>query len=160
MENATKALLIAAAVLMGIMVITLGVTLYVSIMNQVVATREEMEANAIYKFNTQFLNYETPDTVTFQDVISAASLAYQSNSQYTFDTASLHNGNDFYVSVLADVKITQDGSYSQKNIENIVGNAKDLADLLSYNFDVKYKCTSIKISDSTKRVYQIIFTKN
>ena len=57
MENATKALLIAAGVLIGIMVISLGVSLYVSLGSYVDSTKEQLELNEISKFNTQFLKY-------------------------------------------------------------------------------------------------------
>lgn len=160
MENASKALIIAATVLMGILIITLGIMLYVSVMNNIISTREEMEANAVYKFNTQFLNYSASNDVSFQDVISVASMAFESNNQYTFDPTSLHNGNDFYVSVIADVRTTSGGSFSQQNIEKFVEKPDELAKLLSDNFEQKYKCTDVKISDITQRVYQIIFTKN
>ena len=45
MENATKALLIAAGVLIGIMVISLGVSLYVSLGSYVDSTKEQLELN-------------------------------------------------------------------------------------------------------------------
>ena len=57
MENATKALLMAAGVLIGIVILSLGVYLYGTIGNYVQMSQEEMNNQALIKFNTQFYNY-------------------------------------------------------------------------------------------------------
>ena len=56
MENATKALLIAAAVLIAILIISLGIVIY----NQASETVNSvnMSAQEIQAFNDQFLKYE------------------------------------------------------------------------------------------------------
>ena len=69
MENATKALLMAAGVLIGIVILSLGVYLYGTIGNYVQMSQEEMNNQALIKFNTQFYNYTAIENqqYTFQD---------------------------------------------------------------------------------------------
>ena len=50
MENATKALLMAAGVLIGIVILSLGVYLYGTIGNYVQMSQEEMNNQALIKF--------------------------------------------------------------------------------------------------------------
>ena len=59
MENATKALLIAAGVLIGMIILSMGVYLFSGISSYMSETQEIIENNAINKFNTQFFNYQT-----------------------------------------------------------------------------------------------------
>ena len=51
MENAVKALLIAAGVLIGVMVLSLGITLFDSLSEYSVDTQKQIDANARQKFN-------------------------------------------------------------------------------------------------------------
>ena len=57
MENATKALLIAAGVLIGMMILSLGVALFYALNGYIEDTQQTMEENALSRFNTQFLKY-------------------------------------------------------------------------------------------------------
>ena len=83
MENATKALLMAAGVLIGIVILSLGVYLYGTIGNYVQMSQEEMNNQALIKFNTQFYNYTAIENqqYTFQDIITIANIAYENNSE-------------------------------------------------------------------------------
>ena len=82
MENATKALLMAAGVLIGIVILSLGVYLYGTIGNYVQMSQEEMNNQALIKFNTQFYNYTAIENqqYTFQDIITIANIAYENLS--------------------------------------------------------------------------------
>ena len=72
MENATKALLMAAGVLIGIVILSLGVYLYGTIGNYVQMSQEEMNNQALIKFNTKFYNLKS--TIFFS--------RYNYNSKY------------------------------------------------------------------------------
>lgn len=174
MENATKALLIAAGVLIGIMIISLGVVLYYSLQGYVAETQQTMEENAISKFNTQFLKYinMTEDSsgaiilngkkynmdfrLRLQDVITAANIAYENNKQLGLEEGQTAdaNENNLYVRV----NVLFNGVTPQKNsIEKDIN--KTASELLQQDNDYEYKCTDIdvKISEKTGRVYEITF---
>ena len=58
MENASKALMMAASVLIGIMIISLAVYLFTTFGASSKQLHEEIETNRLNEFNTQFTLYE------------------------------------------------------------------------------------------------------
>ena len=169
MENATKALLIAAGVLIGIMVISLGVSLYVSLGSYVDSTKEQLELNEISKFNTQFLKYnntildesgsEVPSfTLRIQDVVTAANIAYENNKNLG-DINGEANENNLYVAVNVKYNGSQQLNNIQRTINSQDTNVWNSSKLLSSDSGHQYTCytANIKISNKTGRVYEINF---
>ena len=169
MENATRALLIAAGVLIGIMILSLGVSLYVSLGSYVDSTKEQLETNEISRFNTQFLKYNNTivnesgnEVVSFrigiQDVVTAANIAYENNKNLG-DINGEANENNLYVAV----NVKYNGSQQLNNIQQTI-NSQDTSvwsssKLLSGDNGHQYICytANIKISNITGRVYEINF---
>lgn len=154
MENAVKALYIAAGVLIGVMILSLGVALFASLQNYVDSAQERVEFNELNSFNTQFtkyINYENgvrQYELTIQDIITAAGRAYENNSSYNLDTTQWQESeSSLYVSVyLKETRIDQ-------NIK------EEMVDLLEENLGKKYKCeaNNIEYSNETARVYIVRF---
>lgn len=154
MENAVKALYIAAGVLIGVMILSLGVALFASLQNYVDSAQERVEFNELNSFNTQFtkyINYENgvrQYELTIQDIITAAGRAYENNSSYNLDTTQWQESeSSLYVSVyLKETRIDQ-------NIK------EEMVDLLEENLGKKYKCeaNNIEYSNETARVYRVEF---
>ena len=82
MENASKALLMAASILIGVVILTLGVYLYTSFSESANNMKKQMEDNQIANFNNQFLLYEGKTDLTIYDVYTVANLAIESNKKY------------------------------------------------------------------------------
>ena len=145
MENATKAMLMAAGVLIGLMVISLGISLYVSLSDYVESTQNEIAMTEIKEFNkqfTQYINYNAMSNtveyaLTIQDIVTAANMAYENNLK-----------TDYYVTVKLD------GVVLEKTITS------ETSKLLQNGLGKEYKCdsTDIKISEKTGRVCEIKFT--
>ena len=57
MENAVKALYIAAGVLITVMVLSLAAVLYASLQGYVDNTNKQIKFNSVNSFNTKYLNY-------------------------------------------------------------------------------------------------------
>ena len=57
MENAVKALYIAAGMLIAVMVLSLAAVLYASLQNYVEESNRQIKYNDISSFNTKYLNY-------------------------------------------------------------------------------------------------------
>ena len=135
MENATKALLIASGVLIGVMVISLGISLYVSLSEYVESTQDEITRQEIQEFNEQFTKY-VEYTLTIQDIVTAANVAYENNLE-----------TDYYVSVKLDGTV----------LETII-NSKS-TEILQNGLGKQYKCdlSGIKINDKTGRISEINF---
>ena len=75
MENATKALYIAAGVLMGVMILSLAVMLFSSMQAYIQGYKEDIEYNALNTFNNKYQKYVDNDTdFTIQDVVTVAGI--------------------------------------------------------------------------------------
>ena len=72
MENASKALLMAAGVLIGLMVISLGVYLFTQFGGTSAQIHNNIEESQIAQFNSQFTAYQARDNVTIHDIVSMA----------------------------------------------------------------------------------------
>lgn len=155
MENATNALLIAAGVLIGLMILSLGVSLYSSLSSYVEGVQEEVSSNEIQRFNEQFIKYINYNdetgikdfTLTIQDLVTVANIAYENNIKYNLEDASDSN---YYV------KINIPGKPSLEKTIN-----SESADILLQGLGKEYKCSysNIKISAKTGRVYEVNFSE-
>ena len=74
MENASKALLMAAGVLIGVLILSLAVYLFANFGTASAEIHKQKDMNEINKFNTQFTSYEGKEC-TVHDIVSVANLA-------------------------------------------------------------------------------------
>lgn len=86
MENASKALLITAAVLIAILIASLAVYLFTSMAENSASMYKRLEASEITEFNQNFLNYDDRTDLTIQDVATIVNLAVDSNKKQRFST--------------------------------------------------------------------------
>lgn len=180
MENASKALIMAAGVLLGVMLISFAVYLFSTFGNYSNDVYEQMEATRMSAFNSQFTKYygteqrenpynpnsgeyyNGPILCTVQDVVTIAKLARDSNAQYgVYDDDPNYvstNPNDMYVTV--NLLSVSRGN----NIENWTEN--QFTNLIKANTFVEgstsnikyYYITSIEymnVTDSLQRVRTI-----
>lgn len=148
MENATKAMLIAAGVLIGIMIISLGVALFAELDTYVQSSQEQIRFNEQNSFNAKFTKYIRND-LTIQDIITAANLANENNNSYNATEAERGDQGSLYVAVYLG------GTAIESDIQHRI------FDLLNNN-NKTYKCesTDVKYSEKTGRVYKIYFEEN
>lgn len=95
MENAVKALYIAAGVLIVVMVLSLAAVLYASLQNYVEESNTQVKYNDINSFNSKYLNYINysngvkQSDLTIQDVVTVANMAYENNQANEIDKQSM-----------------------------------------------------------------------
>ena len=144
MENAVQALLIAAGVLIGIVILSLGVSLYTSLNGFVESTEQEITSKEIQKFNEQFVRYININGITIQDVVTAANSALENNRNYDLTEQT---NNNFYVTVKLN------GTALEGNIDT------GAAELLQKNLEKQYICSAddVKINSTTGRVCEVNF---
>ena len=120
MENASKALIMAASVLLGVMILSIGVYLFYTYSSYSADAYQRMEDNQIAEFNAQFLKYygntnrtyvddrgniqevEGPILCTIHNIMSLANLAAQNNVQYGFigeDDQPGYDENTYYIQI-------------------------------------------------------------
>lgn len=148
MENATKALIMAAGVLMGIVILSLAVYEFTSFGISSKEIHKANEETRLNEFNSQFTKYEGKDDVTIYDVITVANLAKENNSYYEFSPRRLdqNTGKDLYISVILD----------NNSIENQDQSTYKLK--IDSEYNSKYTCIAT-ISNDTGRVYKVKFSK-
>ena len=99
MENASKALIMAATVLLGVMIISVGVTLYKTFSSFSAETAKQMQDKQTAEWNNNYLKYygsqtyydssknkdvTEPIRVTAHDIITIINNARQNNIIYSF----------------------------------------------------------------------------
>lgn len=149
MENAVKALYIAAGVLIAVLVLSLAVVVYSSLQSYVENSNEQIKDNDLNSFNSKYLNYAGRDDITIQDIVTIASFAYENNMSYDINPSQWPDMDEktLYVTVYIDV-IRIDTEIN----ENII-------DLLEEHKGKKFKCEKddVYISETTGQVSCIIF---
>lgn len=150
MENATKALYIAAGVLMGIMILSLGMMLFSSLQSYVQEYKDQIEFNELNAFNNKYQKYvDTDKAVTIQDVVTVAGMAYEDNSSYNIDP---NNWDDISEGSLY-IGVFLDGRRIDKTIK------EDMQVLLAENTNTKYECLPSNVKyNNVGRVYKISFS--
>ena len=166
MENASKALLMAAGVLLGIMIISLGVYLFANFGGTSSQIHANIEENQIAQFNSQFTTYVGKDNVTIHDVISMASLATQNNQSYELPHQAA-NENTNYIAVILNgnsielgYKEGQTAAQRKDEIEKKYNKLiSDEVNSISDENGLPKYTVSVDISTVTKRVYRVTCNK-
>lgn len=164
MENASKALIMAAGVLVGILLISLALYLFISFGSTSASAHRDNEIKQLAQFNDKFSSYQDMENLTIYDVITVAGMAKQNNDNYL---SEYNNPNDEYfvnnykIEVILDGKEDfqnkafdqNDSLYKDKLIKTQL-NAVDGENGLS-----KYKCSVLEYH-SNGRIYKIEFKEN
>ena len=165
MENASKALLMAATALIAIMIISLGVYLFVSFGTVAREKNEDNKQQQIIHFNAQFTSYEGKEC-TIYDVVTIANLATENNKYYDYEKRNYDaDGTDSYITVKLNAysEIQRIELGVNENNEEILTNnnnliKKDVSNISSgKDMLKKYKISEIKISKHTNKVYFVNF---
>ncbi len=153
MENASNALIMAAGVLIGILIISLAVYLFVDFGTKASEINTKVAEQQIVQFNAKFTSYEGKEGLTIYDVVTVASYA--------------HENNLYYQDVLSEYKIevylsNPVSRQIQDNIEStkisLINNDKNSISSTNLNLPT-YSCKVTKYHNNG-RVYKIQFTKN
>lgn len=166
MENASKALLMAAGVLIGVLILSLAVYLFANFGTASAEIHKQKDMNEINKFNTQFTSYEGKEC-TIHDIVSVTNLAIDNNTNYSL---TAQTGNNYYITV----NIQSGQQNLQKYLLNTTTSKIDndkvnelIKNDLKYYTDSngeqqislqKYTCTTI-INTTTQRVQTVTFKK-
>lgn len=148
MENASKALLIAAEVLIAIMLLTLFSYIFTKMSEDTAKIEEKAKVSKITEFNQEFLNYEGRGTIvvgtdssgnnlynnpiTIQDVATLINLAIDNNKNYKLYTnVKIKLGSDDLAS-----KYNNGSEWLKKNITS----------------EKIYRCNKIDINSKSRLV--------
>lgn len=158
MENASNALLMAGAVLIGVLILSAGVYLFTQFSSTSHQISEQLTASQISQFNSQFTKYDGRKDITAHTIVSICNLAKQNNEQYYESSGS--NSDPYYIQVI----LNNAGTYSNNNFEKVLEGTYQ--GFMQENYidtsheKITFTCTKVEISDITKLVKKITFEKN
>ncbi len=147
MENASKALLIAAEVLFGIMLLTMFTVLMSVFGNLQENYSEKKESQDIQAFNANFYNYER-DNLTAQDIVTIYNFVKQYNE-------SIDNNSTQKVNMTGSITIEGGNTYNFSNDKvktNLFleeGSYDDTGNYCKYKMEIK------EVSSTTGKVKKI-----
>ena len=167
MENASKALLMAATVLVGVLLLSLGVYLFTVFGNFSADMTKELNQKDIDEFNAQFLRHESyqdantgkwKNTCRAQDIITIANIAKENNNKYNYTTADANSGY-YYVKVIVKQGHSRIENFEAQTLDDYKKFLKNYSGQLqgtSYEI-IYFKCINIKINPNSKRVCEVTF---
>ncbi len=165
MENASKALIMAAGVLIGVLILSLAVYLFATFGAASAEVHEQNAENQISQFNVQFTSYEGRTDITIHDIVTVANLAKNTNDSYDLTEQT---DNNYYIIVNAK---TTKGTVN--NLQNYTSTQLD--ELVSYELDNLVQSTDengttypslptytcdVTINSTTGRVSLVVFNLN
>ena len=168
MENASRALLMAATVLISVMVISLGTYLFATFGSYSKNINENLSLKQKQEFNAQFTKYEGGDPCTVYDIVTIINLAKNSNNQYeeyyklNNRPRDFRNNSNAYIYVdIKDININElspepnlNEFISSNNKTKVINDGNDNKIV----YENLYTCT-VNISNETGIVKAITFTK-
>lgn len=148
MENASQALIIAAGILIGILILTLGSYLYIIFGDYVSNSQAEIAKNSLAQCNDQFFKYNNRTDLTIQDVVTVKNIALKDNYKNSEYNITIRAGdNNVFVDVYKNGRLILD-----KTDEELL-----LDDIENDKGTQKYTCV-VEINSLTARVNKVIFT--
>lgn len=175
MENASKALIMACGVLIGMLILTLAVYLFSSFGVQSHRIHQRIEDNQVLQYNRQYAIYAEkgadgkPKEVTIHQIITLMHLANANNEKYKEDNEVSFFKNNYETTVTCKVRVNNSIKTYNNNtltndkeadILNGVAQAKNPNSALSGSYLLEnnsYKCTGIEYHKNTGRIKAISF---
>ena len=155
MENASKALLMAAGVLMGVVILLFAAYLFLTFSSSADDVKSEIANNQLNKFNSQFLAYEQREDLTVYDILTAVNLAENNNKYY-----QLEPGDTNYITVKVDNSVVNSTDIEKKiKPESLEKEGEMKEDNLGGKSLKNYRC-NVLLSDITGRVNAVNFSSN
>ena len=139
MENASKALIIAGEILIGILILSLASYMVILFGNFSKNMNEQMSATEIRSFNVKFSNFSGRSNISMQEIATIVNFAKQSNSNYG---VSLENPGPYFV----DVKING-VSILDKSINTLL---EDNKNTIYYSCNIELSQIEIENSEDGK----------
>ena len=105
MENASKALIMAGGILVGVLILSLMVYLFADFGSTSAQINAQNKQNQLTQFNSKFTVYESSDYKwTIYDIVTVAGYAHENNKYYTNNMTEA-NSADFNNNYKITVKV-------------------------------------------------------
>lgn len=135
MENASKALLMAGGVLIGILVLSLIAYLFIYFGSQSQDFRDTMNQKQLTKYNAQYIIYDGRSNLTIYDVVTAINIAFENNVKHMYDS---NYNTEYFVSVKVDN--IEKANPNPADDDTVKKHTNAINELIQENRDNKYTC--------------------
>lgn len=143
MENASNALIMAAGVLIGVLILSLAIFLITDFGQTSSEINRRITDQQLVEFNANFTSYEGKEGLTIYDIVSVAGFARENNNYYD---------NQDYYKVTVKIGNKEIQNCSSDTLNNLIKEEQNTTPL------PQYKC-SVKEYYDNGRVKTVIFTK-
>lgn len=147
MENASKALILAAGVLIGVLIISLAVYLFADFGSTSAEINKQNEKQKIVQFNSQFTSYIDKE-LTIYDVVTILGYAQENNIYYKDSI------KDQIIVMIGTKNIT---TFNEKNKEGLI--QADQNNIANGKLPIYMLKENNIMYNDTGKVSKIIFTK-
>lgn len=156
MENASKALLMAGGILIAMLILAMGVTLFATYSGIIGSYDQTQEANEITKFNSNFIKFVGRKDITAQEIVTLANFVRYYNEQNGTNIKIKADGKELEKKEEDLLQFIKD--YSTKDATDVSGKA--VVKILEFSCIDQGDTKAIDYNASTGRVNSITFTKN
>lgn len=139
MENASQALLIAAGILIGVLVLSLIVYLYVTFGAQAQSISEVINQRQLTKYNAQYTVYDGRSDLSVYDVVTIVNTAHENNEKHKDSNTY---SQEYQIQVILQGKDL--AKVENSNYET------EITSLIEGNYETKYRCTVNFYADNGK----------
>lgn len=151
MENASKALIMAAGVLIGVLILSLAVFLFMDFGATSKGIYSEVESNQLTQYNAQYTVYSGRTNITIYEIVSVINLAKQNNQDYK-DYSNFEDTYKVSVFIGTNNYTEEDPSEIQTLLEDNNG-----VNATTGEIEKTFSCKKIEYHDNG-RVAKIYFT--
>lgn len=144
MENASKALIISAEILLGVLLLTLMVYAFHAMGSFSDTVDKNIETKTIAEFNTKFERFQNKN-LTAQDVVTIINLAKQHNEKMETEAVTI---------LLNGGKLPLNKYTEEKSNEFIQNNSFNSNNEIQY-----FTCTGMNYNKETGKIDQIVLKK-
>lgn len=158
MENASKALMMAAGVLIGIMILSLGVYVFLTYSQTSKEIHQRIEEQQIEQFNVQYTAYEGREDLTIYDIITVVNNARNNNKYYEDDADKVKVKVTGVTGVSGITPATDWVDLNDSNLNEVIRQDQSTITADPNSKLPEYKCTEVTL-ENTGRVDSITFEK-
>jgi len=176
-ENASKALIMATSILVGVLIISLATYLFATFSEYGREHAEAIVQKQVDQFNNKFFKYlgteivghgdeeyTRPILVKAHDIITLTNLARQNNidqevAEYVPKNEDAKDSAVRYITVKVKGVSNSMEKLDEKAKNEFASKGTELKTIGDMQYQKYYKCTGIKQSDTTKYVYWIEFVE-
>lgn len=139
MENASKALIMAGGMLIGILILSLGLYMFVTFSDRADKVYDKVKEDQIAQFNSNFI-YDEDRELTIYDIVNVAKRAKENNGE-------LEESDFGYITILLENRNISEKNFKDEDYEKLLEDDRET--ITSPGMKLPgYKCASKEYNES------------